>query len=359
MDFALDDEQRLMVATIRKLVDRDVRGWAASADRDGAPPARLLDVAGDVGFLIDAVPENYDGLLDGPFCHLDRALRGLELGRGCAGLSAVLETNVEPALATARWGSETAQTALFSALADGALAAFAHDSRGRLDVHRVGSAVRLTGELGPIPALAGASHLLLSCRADDDDEVIALVPTPSFDVEPKTPSGWRAARWGTATFDATTVEAAWILPGADPTEVLAWAHVSLAARAVGVCTAAMEHAKAYADERIQFGRPIGQFQSLARLRDAAETRTAAARALVLEAAWKIDARAADAADAASRARDFAADAVATTTIDAVQIFGGYGFVNDYPVEKLMRDARAFDVLHGNQGLERTLAAVGA
>jgi alkylation response protein AidB-like acyl-CoA dehydrogenase len=149
-----------------------------------------------------------------------------------------------------------------------------------------------------------------------------------------------------------------VLTAAEPREILTWARVSLAARAVGVAAAAMEHAAAYGRERVQFGRPIGRFESLARLRDASETRIAAARALVLEAAWKVDTAAADAADAASRARDFAADVVSQATIDAVQIFGGYGFVNDYPVEKLMRDARAFEALLGDERFDRILAARG-
>jgi alkylation response protein AidB-like acyl-CoA dehydrogenase len=123
----------------------------------------------------------------------------------------------------------------------------------------------------------------------------------------------------------------------------------------------MEHAARYGLERVQFGQAIGSFESLIRLRDDAETGTAAARLLALHAGWLLDrapvndgaARRA-AADAASRARVMAGDVVARATIDAVQIFGGYGFVNDYPVEKLMRDARAFEALIGDERLDRCL-----
>ncbi|HYU16269.1 MAG TPA: acyl-CoA dehydrogenase family protein, partial [Candidatus Acidoferrum sp.] len=119
-----------------------------------------------------------------------------------------------------------------------------------------------------------------------------------------------------------------------------------------------EHAAAYGEDRIQFGRPIGRFESLARMRDENQTAIAAARLLVLQAAWEIDRGLPGAADSASRARDYAALVVTRATIDAVQIFGGYGFVNDYPVEKLMRDARAFEVLGGNEAFARVLAAAG-
>jgi alkylation response protein AidB-like acyl-CoA dehydrogenase len=122
----------------------------------------------------------------------------------------------------------------------------------------------------------------------------------------------------------------------------------------------MEHARKYAGERIQFGQPIGKFESLIRLRDDAETGAAAVRLMALHAAWLADkikdapSRAA-AADAASRARVHAGDVVNRATIDAVQILGGYGFVNDYPVEKLMRDARPFEQLLGDERFDRILA----
>ena len=129
--------------------------------------------------------------------------------------------------------------------------------------------------------------------------------------------------------------------------------------ASSVAVAAMEHAERYAKERVQFGQPIGNFESLIRLRDDAMTTAAAARALTLQAAWMIYNDQPGAADVASRARVIAGDCVARATIDAVQIFGGYGFVNDYPVEKLMRDARAFEAYLGDERLGRVLAQKGA
>src|SRR5690349_4106992 len=161
MDFALDDEQALIVQTVRRFVDKDVRAWAADADRAGAAPPRLTAVGSDLGFFLDAVPESAGGMLDGPYSHLRRALRGVELGRGCAGMAALLETNVEPALAVGRWGSPAAQAALFGSLAAGGVATTARDSRGTLDVRDESGGLRITGKLGPLPALGLASHVLL------------------------------------------------------------------------------------------------------------------------------------------------------------------------------------------------------
>jgi alkylation response protein AidB-like acyl-CoA dehydrogenase len=345
MDFALDEEQQLIVQTVRRFVDRDVRAWAADADREATPPARLAAVAGDLGFHLDAVPERAGGLCEGAYSHRVRALRGIELGRGCAAMAALLECNVEPALAVTRWGSEAAQAALFGALAAGGLATTARDSRGQL----VWDGERVSGAIGPVPALGVASHLLLLAGGR-----VALLATdaPGVTRTALAPSGWRCAAWGALTCDRVAVE---VLAGADEPAILAWYRTSLAARAVGVAIAAMEHAAQYGQERVQFGQPIGTFESLIRLRDDAETGAAAARLLALWAAWQLDRGAPDAGDAASRARVLAGDVVARATIDAVQIFGGYGFVNDYPVEKLMRDARAFEALLGDERLERVLA----
>jgi alkylation response protein AidB-like acyl-CoA dehydrogenase len=108
MDFGLDAEQELVVQTIRRFAERDLRGWAADADRAGAPPARLAAAAAELGLGLDAVPAARGGLRDGAYSHLARALRGFELGRGCAGMAAVVEASVEPALAVTAWGSAAA-----------------------------------------------------------------------------------------------------------------------------------------------------------------------------------------------------------------------------------------------------------
>jgi butyryl-CoA dehydrogenase len=359
MDFSLDDEQALVVATVRRFVDKELAARAADADRAGAPPERFLDRGADVGFFLDAVPAEADGLLEGAYCHLTRALRAVELGRGCAGLAALLESNVEPALAVGRWGSPAARDALFSSLAKGGLATFAYDAQGTLAVTARGDDLVLGGALGPVPVLAAAGHLLLCARAGGEP-IVALVAADAVELEALTPSGWRAARWARLRADGAVVPAEMVLArgdaGAAATgEILTWYRANLAARAAGVSIAAMAHAQGYAAERVQFGQPIGAFESIIRLRDRSETAAAATRLLALQAAWQIDAGHADAADTASRARDLAGDTVAAATIDAVQIYGGYGFVNDYPVEKLMRDARAFEVLCGNEAFERVLA----
>ncbi|HEY4239436.1 MAG TPA: acyl-CoA dehydrogenase family protein [Kofleriaceae bacterium] len=311
MDFKLDDEQDLIVQTVRRFAERELRGWAAEADREAKPPDRLRVAGAELGFF-DAPDET--------FSHQTRALRGFELGRGCAALAAILEAGVEAQLAAKLDGATIAYGATF-------------------DGDRVSGTITA-------PALAVAKHVLVV------GERVGVVELGER--TPIAPSGWRAAQWATAKLDGTRAQ----LLDIDPAEVRAWANVSLAARATGVAAAAMEYAKQYATERIQFGQPIGAFESIIRLRDDAETLTAAARLASIHAAWALDVKAPDAFDLASRARVLAGDAVTRATIDAVQIFGGYGFVNDYPVEKLMRDARAFEALGGDQRAARIAAQKG-
>ena len=356
MDFRLDDEQEMIVQTVRRFVERDLRGWAADADRTGAPPDRLYAAGAELGCFVDAVPAASGGLLDGSYSHITRALRGFELGRGCAGLAALLETNVEPALAVSAWGSAAAKQSLFGSLGAGGLACFVHDSRGTLTLADVGGELRVSGKLGPVPALATASHVLVAAPG-----ALFLLATEDIARQPITPSGWRAARWATATLDAHPVAADFVLArgahaAAASAEVLSWIRTSLSARAAGVATGAMEHADRYARERVQFGQPIAQFESLIRLRDDALTGAAAARLMALHAAWALDARAAAAPDAASRARVLAGDVVARATVDAVQIFGGYGYTKEYPVEKLMRDAKLLQIYEGTSQIQRIVIA---
>jgi alkylation response protein AidB-like acyl-CoA dehydrogenase len=352
MDFAPDGDQQLIVDTVRRFAERDLRAWAADADRAASPPDRFIAAVRELGLTGDAVPADAGGDLEGSYRHTTRALRGFELGRGCAALAALIESHVELALATARWGSAAAKAAVFASLTRGELGCLAYDSRGTLEIED-NNTLRVTGKLGATPVLAAASWVLVASQRH-----LFVVPAASLKRAPIAPSGWRAARWATAQLDGATIPADHVLgrDGAAVAEVLAWARASLAARAVGVAASAMEHAAAYARERIQFGQPIGKFEAVVRLRDDAETGIAAARLMALYAGWMLDSSPGAAAhDAASRARVIAGDVVARATVDAVQIFGGYGFVNDYPVEKLMRDARAFEGWLGDERLGRVLA----
>ena len=125
--------------------------------------------------------------------------------------------------------------------------------------------------------------------------------------------------------------------------------------AVGVARAAFEHAVEYSRERVQFGQPIAMNQGVNFLVADMATEIEAARLLVWQAAWLLD-QGERATLQSSYAKRFAADTAMKVTTDAVQIFGGYGYIKEFPVEKLMRDAKLFQIYEGTSQIQRLVIA---
>ncbi|MGA3363041.1 MAG: acyl-CoA dehydrogenase family protein [Solirubrobacteraceae bacterium] len=129
-----------------------------------------------------------------------------------------------------------------------------------------------------------------------------------------------------------------------------------AAQAVGIAQGATDFAVGYARERHQFGRPIGEFQGIAFKLADMELRTAAARELLYRACAMTDRREAGAGKYASMAKVFASDTAMAVTVEAVQVLGGYGYVRDYPVERMMRDAKITQIYEGTNEIQRLVIA---
>jgi acyl-CoA dehydrogenase len=130
---------------------------------------------------------------------------------------------------------------------------------------------------------------------------------------------------------------------------------TIAAQAVGVARRAMEIAVDYANTRRTMGRPIIEHQAIGFLLAEMDVRIRAARLLTHEAAWLADVGRADRV-AAARAKAFAADACMAVTTDAVQVLGGYGYMREYHVEKLMRDAKVMQIYEGTSQIQRLIIA---
>jgi len=132
--------------------------------------------------------------------------------------------------------------------------------------------------------------------------------------------------------------------------------LGVAAQAVGIAQGATDHAAAYAAERRQFGQPIADFQGIQFKLADMETRTAAARELLYRACSKIDRGEADAGKYSAMAKLFASDTAMAVTVEAVQVLGGYGYVNEYPVERYMRDAKITQIYEGTNEIQRLVIA---
>jgi len=132
--------------------------------------------------------------------------------------------------------------------------------------------------------------------------------------------------------------------------------LGIAAQALGIAQGAVDYAVAYACERRQFGRPIAEFQGMQfKLADMA-THTAAARELLYKAAAKADRGEADLGKYSAMAKLFCSDTAMDVTVDAVQVLGGYGYVSDYPVERMMRDAKITQIYEGTNEIQRLIVA---
>src|SRR3954467_11361109 len=132
--------------------------------------------------------------------------------------------------------------------------------------------------------------------------------------------------------------------------------LGVAAQAVGIAQGATDHAVAYANERRQFGQPISEFQGIQFKLADMETRTAAARELLYRACAKIDRHEPDRGKYSAMAKLFASDTAMAVTVEAVQVLGGYGYVNEYPVERYMRDAKITQIYEGTNEIQRLVIA---
>jgi alkylation response protein AidB-like acyl-CoA dehydrogenase len=132
--------------------------------------------------------------------------------------------------------------------------------------------------------------------------------------------------------------------------------LGVAAQAVGISQGATDYAAAYAQERLQFGKPIASFQGIQFKLAEMETRTAAARELLYRACAKVDAGDPDFGKYSAMAKLFASDTAMWVTTEAVQVLGGYGYVNEYPVERMMRDAKITQIYEGTNEIQRLVIA---
>ena len=130
----------------------------------------------------------------------------------------------------------------------------------------------------------------------------------------------------------------------------------IAAQAVGIAQGALDVASRYATERKQFGKPIAEFQMIQAMLADMDAATESARQLLYKACTEIEAGAADAARWSALCKLVAGDAAMRVTTDAVQVLGGYGYIDEFPVERMMRDAKITQLYEGTQQIQRLVVA---
>lgn len=332
IDFDLEPELELLREAACRYGGEHLRPQERSAERDRHVAEPAARTAAEIGLLGAAWPECLGGADLGA---LARVVVLEELAAADPGAALALDP-LGPALhALVELGAEPALRAWAAPLLarPGARAWLAWNGDGRVTLRQG----RATGRLPWIPA--DRLDLLVVLDADG-----AAVLDGDLRLAPVRGAGLRAAGASEVTLDGAPVRAWWVHPrGAR--RALARARLDAAALLVGAARAAADFSRAYALERVAFGRPIAHHQALAFLIADVASAVDGARLLLRDAALRLDAGE-DAAGACAAAFVEAAEAALFVTPNAVQILGGHGFVQDYPVEKWMREARALSLLHG-------------
>lgn len=332
IDFDLEPELELLRETARRFGAERLRPHERAAERDRRVADETARTAREIGLVAAAWPACLGGAGLGA---LARVLVLEELAAADPGAAVALDP-LGPALhALGELGAEPALRAWAAPLLarPGARAWLAWNGDRRVTLARG----RATGRLPWVPA--DRLDLLLLLDADG-----AAVVDSELRLTPLRGAGLRAAGAAELTIESAPVRAWWLHPRA-ARRALGRARLDAAALLVGVADAAAGFSRAYALERVAFGRPIAHHQALAFLIADMASAVDAARLLVHDAALRLDAGL-DAAGACATAFVEATGAALFVTPNAVQILGGHGFMQDYPVEKWMREARALALLHG-------------
>jgi acyl-CoA dehydrogenase len=373
IDFELTPEQRALQQLSREFTAKDIAPVAARLDRDGEFPMAVCRAAFDAGLLTISIPERYGG---GGLSGLDTLIVREENAAGCAGITTAMGALDLAATPLCLAGSDAQQREFFGQVtSEFGLASYAlTEPDAGSDVAAIRTRAAKHGEeyvlSGVKRWITGAIHarwLVVFASTDPDrgrDGLSAFVvprDSPGLSVPRREDMmGQRASATCEVLLEEVRVPAANLLGGEGAGFKIAMATFNrtrpgTAIAAVGLARCAMEHALRYAGERQAFGQPIGSFQAIQLLLADMAIDVAAARHLAWHAAWLND-HGRPSAKEAAYAKAFAGDMAMKVTTDALQVFGGAGYSRELPMEKLMRDAKIFQIYEGTSQIQRLIVA---
>ncbi|MEU7020896.1 acyl-CoA dehydrogenase family protein [Streptomyces sp. NPDC046203] len=374
MDLGLSEEQTAIRRLAEDFVAREITPHATAWDRAEQVDRAIVEKLGAVGFLGLTLPEEYGGSGGD---HLSYCLVTEELGRGDSAVRGIVSVSLGLVAKTiAAWGDEAQKRTWLPRLAAGdALGCFGltepgtGSDAGNLATRAVHDPATgtyaISGTKMFITNGTWADVVLLFARTGDDPGhrgVSAfLVPADTPGLTRRAIHGKLGLR-GQATaelvLDGVRVpESALLGPEgkgfAVAMSALAKGRMSVAAGCVGIAQAALDAAVRYAGEREQFGRPIASYQLVQELISDIAVDVDAARLLTWRVADLID-RGEEFATAASKAKLYASEAAVRAANNALQVFGGYGYIDEYPVGKLLRDARVMTLYEGTSQIQKLI-----
>src|SRR3954463_9628441 len=375
VSFALTDEQKELRALAREFAAKEIRPKAAEYDVAMKHPADVIAKAHELGLMNLHIPVEYGGLGLGAF---DGMLVGEELNWGCTGIGTSLGANglgAGPVIITgsdeqkAKWLPPLLEQPILCSFGLSEPDAGPDVAKLKTTAERRGDEYVLNGSKTFITNAGHAAWTVVFAKTDPAkghrgiSAFIVPMDTPGVQMEKHLDKmGQRST--DTSAFGMTDV----VVPAANrigeegqgfkvAMQTLDVTRPGTAAGAVGVAQAAYEHAVDYAKQRVTFDVPIAMHQGVNFLIADMATEIEAARLLVWQAAWMLDnGYGRKATLYSSFAKRFAADTAMKVATDAVQVLGGYGYMREYPVEKLMRDAKLFQIYEGTSQIQRLVIA---
>jgi acyl-CoA dehydrogenase len=372
VDFSLTDEQKNLRELAHDFAAKEIRPVAWELDRDGAWPQAIIDKAHEVGLMNTHLPEEYGGA---GLNYLDGCIIEEELSWGCSGVQTSLGANGLASAPVMLGGSEDVKREFAEELvAEPKLASFCltepdagSDVSGmRTRAVRKGEKYVINGSKCFITNGSYADWFVVYAKTDPeaghrgisaflvrrDDTVIVDKKEDKM--------GQRASNTATITFNDTEIDARYLLGEENKGFKLAMmvldrTRPGVAAMATGISRAAFEFATTYSKERVQFGVPIAMHQAIQFMIADMATKVHLSRLATWNSAVLLDQGKRNTLES-SHAKRFAADSAMEVATDAVQVYGGYGFIKDYPVEKLMRDAKIMQLYEGTSQIQRLVIA---
>jgi acyl-CoA dehydrogenase len=375
VSFALTDEQRALRELAHDFAVNEIRPKAAEYDEHSTHPADIIAKAHQLGLMNPHVPEELGGIgLPG----FEGMLIGEELSWGCSGIAVSIIVNnlgVTPILIAGtddqkrEWIGPLLEEPILCSFGLTEPDAGSDVARIKTTAERRGDEYVLNGSKMFITNAGHAAWTVVFAKTDKSSghkgltAFIVPMDTPGVTIEKHLDKmGQRAT--DTSAFALNDV----VIPAGNrlgeegdgfkiAMQTLDFTRPGTAAGAVGVAQAAYDYSKEYAVERVTFDVPIAMHQGVNFLIADMATEIEAARLLTWQAAWMLDnGYGRKATLYSSMAKRFAADTAMKATTDAVQIFGGYGYIKEYPVEKLMRDAKLFQIYEGTSQIQRLVIA---
>lgn len=369
IDFSLTEEQKALQEMAWEFAEKEMKPKAAKYDKGEEFAEDVMKKAFEVGFLTCTIPKEYGG---GGLSDIDTVIISEELARACAGMYTTMMVNALAYTPIILFGTDeqkkkflTPQTEKmsFASFCLTEREAGSDASAMQAKAKKVGSEYIINGSKCFI-SNAGIANLFVVFANSKPERgarglSVFIVPggTPGLSVgKVEDKMGHRASNTSELYFEDVKVPEENLLGKEGIGFIIAMrtldkTRAPVGAAGVGVARAALEYAVEYAKTRKQFGKPIALFQNTAFKIAQMAMEINAARHLVWHAAWLLD-QEKPAGKESAMAKTFGSDVAMKVTIEALQIFGGYGYMKDFPMEKLMRDAKLLQIYEGTNEIQR-------